>query len=115
MENQKIVVDGMVLTPHWRVLYKDAWTERKNRGWWTIGTWLRPTEFTSKEDAVNALNELIRERSKGARTETMMHGGFGVDTVIDEDTANDQRIVDWKIQQQWRSKWTTDVSLEVRQ
>lgn len=114
MENQKIVVDGMELTPHWRALYKDAWMERENRGWWPIGTWLNPTEFASEEEAVKALNELIHERSKGARTETVMCGSFSVDIVIDEDAANDQRIVDWKIQQQWRSKWATDITPEAR-
>lgn len=34
-----------------------------------------------------------------------MCGGFGIDIVIDEDTANDMRIVDWKIQKQYKTRW----------
>ena len=34
-----------------------------------------------------------------------MCGGFGIDIVIDEDTANDMRIVDWKIQKQYKTQW----------
>ena len=58
-----------------------------------------------QEPAVDALNALIRERSKGTHTQTQMCGGFGIDIVIDEDTANDMRIVDWKIQKQYKTRW----------
>ena len=59
----------------------------------------------SQQAAVDALNALIRERSKGTHTQTQMCGGFGIDIVIDEDTANDMRIVDWKIQKQYKTRW----------
>ena len=29
----------------------------------------------------------------------------GIDIVIDEDAANDMRIVDWKIQKQYKTRW----------
>lgn len=61
--------------------------------------------FKSQQAAVDALNALIRERSKGTHTQTQMCGGFGIDIVIDEDTANDMRIVDWKIQKQYKTRW----------
>ena len=34
-----------------------------------------------------------------------MCGGFGIDIVIDRDAANDMRIVDWKIQKQYKTRW----------
>ena len=36
-----------------------------------------------------------------------------MDTVIDEDTANDMRIVDWKIRKQYKSKWEIEERMEV--
>lgn len=114
MEDKKIVADGMELIPVWRVLYQDAWMKRSGRGFWILenmaegwkemGCVSRHT-FKSERAAVNALNALIRERSKGAHTQTQMCGGFGIDIVIDEDTANDMRIVDWKIQKQYKTWW----------
>lgn len=118
MEDKKITVDGIELTPVWQVAYQDAWMKRTGDKFWL----LNPPEsvnrvgdytFKSKEAAVAALNALIHERSKGARVETRMCGGFGIDTVIDEDTANDMRIVDWKIRKQYKSKWETEERMEV--
>lgn len=114
MEDKKIVVDGMELIPVWRVLYQDAWMKRSGRGSWILENmaegwkemgWVSRHTFKSEQAAVNALNALIRERSKGAHTQTQMCGGFGIDIVIDEDTANDMRIVDWKIQKQYKTRW----------
>lgn len=118
MEDKKITVDGIELIPVWQVLYQDAWMKRTSGKFWL----LNPAEsvnrvvdytFKSKEAAIDALNALIRERSNGARVETHMCGGFGIDTVIDEDTANDMRIVDWKIRKQYKSKWEIEERMEV--
>ena len=109
MEDKKIVVDGMELIPVWRVLYQDAWMKRSGRGFWILENmaegWVSRHTFKSEQAAANALNALIRERSKGAHTQTQMCGGFGIDIVTDEDTANDMRIVDWKIQKQYKTRW----------
>lgn len=53
------------------------------------------------------MNKLIRQRAKGARVETQVCGGIGIDLVVDEDLANDMRIVEWKIRKQWKTKWET--------
>ena len=114
MEDKKIVVDGVELIPVWRVLYQDAWMKRSGRGFWILENmakgwqemnWVGRHTFKSQQAAVDALNALIRERSKGAHTQTQRCGGFGIDIVIDEDTANDMRIVDWKIQKQYNTQW----------
>lgn len=114
MEDKKIVVDGVELIPVWRVLYQDAWMKRSARGFWILENmakgwqemnWVGRHTFKSQQAAVDALNALIRERSKGTHTQTQMCGGFGIDIVIDEDVANDMRIVDWKIQKQYKTRW----------
>ena len=112
MEDKKIAVDGVELIPVWRVLYQDAWMKRSGRGilenmakGWQEMNWVGRHTFKSQQAAVNALNALIRERSKGAHTQTQMCGGFGIDIVIDEDAANDMRIVGWKIQKQYKARW----------
>ena len=96
MEDKKIVVDGVELIPVWRVLYQDAWMKRSGRGFWILENmakgwqemnWVGRHTFKSQQAAVDALNALIRERSKGTHTQTQMCGGFGIDIVIDEDTA----------------------------
>lgn len=87
MEDKKIVVDGMELIPVWRVLYQDAWMKRSGRGFWILENmaegwkemgWVSRHTFKSEQAAANALNALIRERSKGAHTQTQMCGGFGI-------------------------------------
>lgn len=121
MEDKKITVDGIELIPVWQVLYQDVHAKRNYGKFWILqnpkatvpANWVAQHTFKSKEDAVDALNALIRERSKGARVETNMCGGFGIDTVIDEDTANDMRIVDWKIRKQYKSKWEIEEQMEV--
>lgn len=121
MENKKITVDGIELTPVWQVLYQDAWMKRTGRGFWILPNtkasesagWVGQHTFKSKTDAVDGLNALMRERSKGARVETHMCGSFGIDTVIDEDTANDMRIVDWKIRKQYKTPWELEEQMEV--
>ena len=94
--------------------YQDAWMKRSGRGFWILENmakgwqemnWVGRHTFKSQQAAVDALNALIRERSKGAHTQTQRCGGFGIDIVIDEDTANDMRIVDWKIQKQYKTQW----------
>ena len=114
MEDKKIVVDGVELIPVWRVLYQDAWMKRSGRGFWILENmakgwqemnWVGRHTFKSQQAAVDALNALIRERSKGAHTQTQRCGCFGIDIVTDEDTANDMRIVDWKIQKQYKTQW----------
>ena len=92
MEDKKIVVDGVELIPVWRVLYQDAWMKRSGRGFWILENmakgwqemnWVGRHTFKSQQAAVDALNALIRERSKGAHTQTQRCGGFGIDIVID--------------------------------
>ena len=121
MEDKKITVDGIELIPVWQVAYLDAWAQRAGRKMWLLPNPDTPRKgvsndaylFKSKEAAVDALNALIRERSKGARIETCVCGGIGIDTVIDEDTANDMRIVDWRIRKQYKSKWEVEEQMEV--
>ncbi len=120
MEDKKITVDGMELTPVWQVAYQDAWMKRTGARFWLLANpnapknanWVGQYTFKSKEAAVDALNALIRERSKGARVETCVRGGIGIDTVIDEDTANDERIVNWKIRKQYKTPWELDEAME---
>lgn len=121
MEDKKITVDGIELTPVWQVSYRDARMKRTGERFWLLANpnppknagWVGQYTFKSKEAAVDALNALIRERSKGARVETCVCGGIGIDTVIDEDTANDMRIVDWRIRKQYKSKWEVEERMEV--
>lgn len=121
MEDKNITVDGIELIPVWQVAYQDAWMKRSGKRFWLLANpnapknanWVGQYTFKSKEAAVDALNALIRERSKGARTETCVCGGIGIDTVIDEDTANDMRIVDWRIRKQYKSKWEVEEQMEV--
>lgn len=121
MEDKKITVDGIELIPVWQVLYQDAWMKRESGKYWILentkapktANWVGRHTFKSKEDAVAALNALIRERSKGARIETSVCGGFGIDTVIDEAAANDMRIVDWMIRKQYKTPWEVDEAMEV--
>ena len=98
MEDKKIVVDGVELIPVWRVLYQDACMKRSGRGFWILENmakgwqemnWVGRHTFKSQQAAVDALNALIRERSKGTHTQTQMCGGF----------------VDWKIQKQYKTRW----------
>lgn len=121
MEDKKITVDGIELTPVWQVLYQDAHQKRTSTGFWILENlsvdwtkvgWVGRHTFKSKAAAVDALNALIRERSKGARIETCVCGGFGIDTVINEDTANDMRIVDWTIRKQYKTKWEIEERME---
>ena len=121
MEDKKITVDGIELTPVWQVSYQDAWMKRTGERFWLLANpnppknanWVGQYTFKSKEAAVDALNALIRERSKGARVETCVCGDIGIDTIIDEDTANDMRIVDWRIRKQYKSKWEIEEQMEV--
>lgn len=84
--------------------------ENMAKGWQEMN-WVGRHTFKSQQAAVDALNVLIRERSKGTHTQTQMCGGFGIDIVIDEETANDMRIVDWKSRSStrpggsWSMKW----------
>ena len=121
MEGKKITVDGIELTPVWQVAYQDARMKRTGARFWLLANpnapknanWVGQYTFKSKEEAADALNALIRERSKGARVETCVCGGIGIDTVIDEDTANDMRIVDWMIRKQYKTPWEVDEAMEV--
>lgn len=121
MEDKKITTDGIELIPVWQVSYQDARMKRTGARFWLLANpnppknanWVGQYTFKSKEAAVDALNALIRERSRGARVETCVCGGIGIDTVIDEDTANDMRIVDWKIRKQYKSKWEIEERMEV--
>lgn len=121
MADKKITVDGIELTPVWQVAYQDARMKRTGERFLLLpnpnppknANWVGQYTFKSKEAAVDALNALIREHSKGARTETCVCGCIGIDTVIDEDTANDMRIVDWKIRKQYKSKWEVEEQMEV--
>ena len=121
MEDKKITVDGIELTPVWQVAYQDARMKRTGGSFWILpnpkapknANWVGQYTFNSKEAAADALNALIRERSKGARVETGVCGGIGIDAVIDEDAANDMRIVDWKIRKQYKSKWEIEEQMEV--
>lgn len=104
-------LEGLKLTPVWQVLYKTVWMEKAGRGYQILfnneatGNWVAQHNFKSKEAAVAALNELIRESCRDARVETRDCGGFGIDIVVDEQVANDERIVDWKIRMQYKSDW----------
>lgn len=113
-DEERIVVEGMELFARYQVVYKDAGMEKSGMGYWVLSNddttekgWVAQHTFNTKQDAVDALNKLIRQRSKGARIETNYCGGIGIDTVIDEDTANDLRIVAWKIRKQWKTPWET--------
>lgn len=120
MEDKKITVGGIDLIPVWQVLYQDAWMKRESGKYWILentkapktANWVGRHTFKSKEDAAAALNALIRERSKGARIKTSVCGDFGIDTVIDEDAANDMRIVDWMIRKQYKTPWEVDEAME---
>ncbi len=122
MEGKKITVDGIELTPVWQVAYKDARMKRTGERSLLLpnpkppknANWVGQYTFKSKEAAIDALNALIRERSNGARIETCVCGGFGIDTVIDEDTANDMRIADWFIRKQYKTKWEIEEQMEER-
>ena len=121
MEDKKITVDGIELTPVWQVLYQDASMQKQNYDFWILENpetklgkdgWVKRHTFKSKQKEVDALNALIRDRSRGARTETTVCGGIGIDIVIDEDAANDMRIVDWKIRKQYKTKWELEEQME---
>ena len=83
MEDKKIVVDGVELIPVGRVLDQDAWRKRSGRGFWILENmaegwqemgWVGRHTFKSEQAAVDALNALIRDRSKGAHTQTQVCG-----------------------------------------
>ena len=122
MEDKKITTDGIELIPVWQVLYQQAWQKRAgdNRFWilrnpdadQQKANWVGQHTFKDKQKAVDALNALIRDHSKGARIETTVCGGIGVDIAIDEDTANDERIVNWKIRKQYKTPWELDEEME---
>lgn len=108
------VVDGIELFARYQVVYRDAGMKEHGMNFWVLENekatekgWVACHSFKTEAEAVDALNKLIRQRSKGARVETQVCGGIGIDFVIDEDTANDMRIVDWKIRKQWKTKWET--------
>ncbi len=111
---ERKVVDGIELFARYQVLYRDAGMKNMGMGFWVLENekpdlkgWVAQHTFKTEADAVEALNKLIRKRNKGARVETQVCGGIGIDFVIDEDQANDMRIVDWKIRKQWKTKWET--------
>ncbi len=111
---ERKVVDGIELFARYQVLYKDAGMKKMDTGFWVLENekpdskgWVAQLTFKTEADAVEALNKLIRRRNKGARVETQVCEGIGIDFVIDEDQANEMRIVDWKIRKQWKTKWET--------
>lgn len=111
---EKKVVDGIELYARYQVVYRDADMKKRNTGFWVLTNekstekgWVSQHTFKTEADAVEALNELIRRRNKGARVESQMCGGIGIDFVVGEDLANDLRIVEWKIKKQWKTKWET--------
>ena len=64
-------------------------------------------EFNSPQAAMAALQQEISRSSRGSRTETTVVNGIGIDLVVDEKTAHDREIMDWKLVRQYRSKWET--------
>ena len=103
------VVDGIELFARYQVLYQDAGMKKHGMNFWVLENekatekgWVARHSFKTEAEAADALNKLIRQRSKGARIETQVCRGIGIDFVID-----DMRIVDWKIRKQWKTKWET--------
>lgn len=56
------------------------------------------TYFRTLECAKSALEKYIADNNNGARTETTKCGSIGIDFVLDEETANEQRVIHWKIE-----------------
>lgn len=111
---EKMTVDGIELFARYQVVYRDAGMKSSGMGFWVLPNdktdekgWVAQHTFRTEAEAVKALNKLIRQRSRGARVETQVCGGIGIDFVVDEDLANDMRIVEWKIRKQWKTKWET--------
>ena len=52
-----------------------------------------------------AAAQVARELVQSGYVAIELCGGFGIDIVIDGDAANDMRIVDWKIQKQYKTRW----------
>ena len=121
MEDKKVTVDGIELFPVWQVGSQEAWMKRSGISMRALenpnapknANWTGRYTFKTKESAVDALNTLIRDRNRGARVETYVCGGIGIDTVVDEDSANDMRIVDWRIRKQYKTQWEVEEQMEV--
>ena len=104
--------DGMKLTARYQGLVQTPSLKRDGDRWRfvynpkvTNPSFVAKRMFDTAEEAKAAIMAEIRECNRGARTETTVCGGIGIDFVIDEKAAKDFEITAWTIRKQWRTDW----------
>lgn len=55
--------------------------------------------------AMRDLKKFVEQKNKGARTETTIVNGIGIDFVVDAESAQDFAVVDWYIKEREVSPW----------
>lgn len=66
---------------------------------------LKYSSYPSMESAMRDLKKFVEQRNKGARTETTIVNGIGIDFVVDAESADDLTVVDWYIAVREISPW----------
>lgn len=112
---EQIVTNKLTVAPVWQVLYQDKWMKQNGDTYWILQNenaafegrkgWVAERTFLTEEAARAALAKLIKKMNRGARVETDVSGGIGVDTLVDEQVANDMQIIHWKIRKQYKTTW----------
>lgn len=108
---KEMIAGEKPIHPVWQVLYQDRWMEKNGEKFYVLinpnatGGWASGRTFPTLEAAKAELEKLLRERNRGARVEKSICGDFGMDIVIDEETAEKYHIVHWKIRRQYKSGW----------
>lgn len=65
----------------------------------------RKRYYNDLGEAMRVLQRYIAQQNRGERTETTVVNGFGIDMVIDAETAKDMAVVDWYIQEREVTPW----------
>lgn len=66
---------------------------------------MKYSTYSSLDEAMRDLKKFIESKNKGARTETQVVNGIGIDFVIDPETADDLTVVDWYIKCREVTPW----------
>lgn len=61
--------------------------------------------YTSLDEAMRDLKQFVESKNQGARTETQVVNGIGIDFVIDAESAANLAVVDWYIKVREVTPW----------
>ena len=70
-----------------------------------VGDGFRKRYYNDLGQALKELQAYIAKQNRGERTETTVVNGFGIDMVIDAESAKDLAVVDWYIKVREVTPW----------